>query len=102
MEEWTTEEVQARVAKEAVVCIYFYTPMCGTCQVAKKMISVVEELLPQITFGMNNVNYGRELTEAYQIESVPYLLLVKGGEVQKRIIAFQSVPYLYSECKKLL
>ncbi len=101
MEEWTKEEVQNAVIEEPVVCVYLYTPICGTCQVAKKMMTVVQDLLPQLKIGMNNLNYGKELAEIYQIESVPCLLLVRDGKIQKRIYTFQSVPYLYNECKRM-
>lgn len=101
MEEWTIDEVKDAIINEPVVGIYFYTPMCGTCQVTKKILNVVEVLLPHLKIGMYNLNYGRELAEVYQIESVPCLLLVKEGKVQKQIYAFQSVEYIYEECQKL-
>lgn len=101
MEEWTVINVEDAIVNGKTACIYFYTPMCGTCQLAKKMLTVVKALLPQLTIGMHNVNYGRELAEAYQIESVPCLFLVKDGQVQQRIYAFQSVEYIYDECQRV-
>ncbi|OZS76985.1 hypothetical protein CF394_13620 [Tetzosporium hominis] len=78
--------------------LYIYTPMCGTCQVASKMLSVCEQLIdeeiPQI-----NANYAPELMHEHQIESVPCLLIQKGEEPIEKIYAFQSVPYLLEKIK---
>lgn len=78
--------------------LYIYTPMCGTCQVASKMLSVCEQLIdeeiPQI-----NANYAPELMHEHQIESVPCLLIQKCEEPIEKIYAFQSVPYLLEKIK---
>lgn len=78
--------------------LYIYTPMCGTCQVASKMLHVCEQLIdgdiPQI-----NANYAPELMHLHQIESVPCLLIQKDGELTEKIYAFQSVPYLLEKIK---
>lgn len=79
--------------------LYVYTPMCGTCQVASKMLTVCEEVL-QETFTQLNANYAPELMHEHQIESVPCLLIQnKEGNFDK-IYAFHSVPYLLEQIKK--
>lgn len=94
MNEWNGEEIIKKVSAEETFCLYLYTPICGTCQVASKMISVVKEIVPTVEFGKSDVNFIREVTNRYEIESVPCLLLFKKGKLQQKIYAFHSVPYL--------
>jgi thioredoxin 1 len=101
MEEWTKEEIDAFLEGEKTGFIYFYTPMCGTCQVAGKMLTVIEQLLPTISAGKADLNYLPTMAERFEIESVPCLIVLNQGEVQEKVYAFQSVPYLYDKLKNL-
>ncbi len=80
--------------------LYLYTPMCGTCQVAGKMINIVAELFPLFKWGMINLNFIPDLAKAWEIESVPCLLIFKQNQIQQRIYAFHSVPFLYDSIKQ--
>ncbi len=100
MKEWSTNEWQTVVKNAEVAALYLYTPMCGTCAVASKMMNVIEELLPNVPIGMANINYTRNIAYDYEIESVPCLLVTKAGKVTNKVYAFQSVPYLYELLKK--
>lgn len=99
MKEWNTNEWQQ--AKEAydLTAYYLYTPMCGTCAVASKMLEVVEQLLPELPIGKANLNFTGSLPHELQIESVPCLIVTKRGEIVQKLYAFQSVPYLYELLK---
>lgn len=79
--------------KESTKWLYVYTPMCGTCQVASKMLSVCEEMLQQ-PIPQLNANYSPELMADEQIESVPCLLIKNEHGTYSKVYAFQSVPYL--------
>ncbi|WP_462405773.1 thioredoxin family protein [Gracilibacillus sp. Marseille-QA3620] len=81
--------------------IYAYTPLCGTCQVAGKMLDVAKELVCNVEIERVNLNYAKELAEQYQIESVPCLILLEGELVVDKIYAFQSVPYLIARLRDL-
>lgn len=81
--------------------LYVYTPMCGTCQVASKMLTVCEQLIdkevPQL-----NANYEPQLMNELQVESVPCLIIKKTETEVEKIYAFQSVPYLLEKLKTVL
>lgn len=81
--------------------LYLYTPLCGTCQVAGRMLSVVEQLLPDSNWLKADLNFVPSLAEEYAIESVPCLLVLKNNQLIKKIYAFQSVPFLYENLKSL-
>ncbi|KAA0545320.1 thioredoxin family protein [Bacillus sp. BGMRC 2118] len=99
MEEWSATEFEQ--AKEGVVAVFFYTPLCGTCKLGERMLQVVKELLPTIKFKKINLNYSAELSTQLEIQSVPCLTVLKDGEVVKQIFAFQSVEYLYLELSSM-
>jgi thioredoxin 1 len=91
-----TESIQAFLTK-GKSALYLYTPMCGTCQVAGKMLDVVESMNIGLPVERVNLNYHKDIAREFEIESVPCLLLLSEGKVKKKIYAFQSVPYIYEE-----
>ncbi|WP_335870280.1 thioredoxin family protein [Bacillus sp. 2205SS5-2] len=96
---WTTAELEEKLEKQPIIALYLYTPMCGTCQVAGRMLDVTSELLPSFPIGKMDLNFAPELAEEYGVESVPCLLTMIDGELHQKIYAFKSVPYLYEELK---
>lgn len=100
MEEWSKEQWEAAIQSGEKAAFYLYTPMCGTCAVASKMLSVIEQLLPQLQIGKANINFLEQIAYEHQIESVPCLLVTDGWKVTDKIYAFQSVPFLYELLKK--
>ncbi|ASB67000.1 Thioredoxin-like protein YusE [Bacillus velezensis] len=51
------QENELESIQDDVYLLNLYTPFCGTCQLASKMLTVVEEMLPGAAFYKNNVNY---------------------------------------------
>jgi thioredoxin 1 len=94
MEEWNEQDLNMAIQWKRSFCFYLYTPMCGTCQVASRILEVSLQLFPDITCGKMNLNLTRHIPEQYQIESVPCLLIFKNGTLHKKVYAFQSVPYI--------
>lgn len=101
MQEWSREEIQKLLDENRTGLLYVYTPLCGTCQVAGKMLTVVKELLPHQEIGKADLNYLPHLAEAFGIESVPCLLMIKDGKLIEKIYAFQSVPYLLNQLNRI-
>lgn len=95
MKEWNRQQWQDALETGEQTAFYLYTPMCGTCAVASKMMDVIEYLLPNLAMGKANINYTEQLAYDFQIESVPCLLIAKDGKIVNKIYAFQSVPFLY-------
>ncbi|WP_251550026.1 thioredoxin family protein [Neobacillus muris] len=98
MDEWNRSNLALFLEGSATGVVYFYTPMCGTCQLAGKMLRVIEELV-DIEMGKMNLNYYPDLAEQFKIESVPCLLFVNNGELIETLYAFHSIPYLLEKIK---
>jgi len=79
--------------------IYFYTPLCGTCKLAERMLIIVAELLPQLPLYQCNINFMPDVARDWRIESVPCLAVIEGGELSHKEYALQSVPYLHERLK---
>lgn len=54
--DWTGAEATALIENEEKTVLYVYTPMCGTCQLAKKMLTVVEMTIEGLKIGMLDLN----------------------------------------------
>ncbi|KOP80003.1 thioredoxin family protein [Cytobacillus solani] len=102
MQEWSRKMISEALAGDQVSLIYLYTPLCGTCQVAGKMMTVIKELLPNLPIGKTDLNYMPDVAEKWEIESVPCLLIFKNGMLEEKVYAFQSVPYLLNKIKSLI
>lgn len=94
LENWTRERWEQEKAQAEQALLYVYTPLCGTCQVASRMMLVVEELKKELPMGKADLNYLADLAIDYEIESVPCLLIAEKGHIKEKIYAFQSIPYL--------
>jgi thiol-disulfide isomerase/thioredoxin len=80
--------------------LYLYTPFCGTCQLAKKMLTVVEAALPSLDIYMANLNFLPKQALDWGIESVPCLLVFENGSVIHKKYAFHSVEHVYQILKE--
>ncbi|PLR82878.1 thiol reductase thioredoxin [Bacillus canaveralius] len=94
MKEWTREDIEKQLEAGGPAVIYFYTPLCGTCQLAGKMLEVAAMLFKEVPIGQANLNFVPEFSELLTVESVPCLVIFKDGKLQEKLYAFHSVPYL--------
>jgi thioredoxin 1 len=96
----STSALYDSINTHELTAVYLYTPMCGTCQVAGRMMEIVKKLPQSFHFDKVNLNYLPQFAEEQSIESVPCLILYKNSKERERIYAFQSVPHLYEMLKK--
>ena len=96
------DELNSLLVKEELVTTLVYTPTCGTCHVAKKMLEVIKAAKPDLLITMINLNYHANLAEEFEIMSVPCIIIYKNGKFVEKIYAFESVPYLYKKITSYL
>lgn len=91
---------ELNVQREAAL-VYFYTPLCGTCAEASRMLNIaLETLRPDLPALSCNMNFAPKLAKEWEIESVPCLILFRDGGVEEKIYAFHSVSFLYDFLKQ--
>ncbi|MDF1510917.1 thioredoxin family protein [Robertmurraya sp. DFI.2.37] len=100
MKDLSAQDILNLMEQENVFFLYLYTPLCGTCQVAGKMLEIVEKLFPNETWGKCDLNYIPNFALEWEVESVPCLLLFNESRIMKKVYAFHSVPYLYELIKE--
>jgi thioredoxin-like negative regulator of GroEL len=102
VKEVTAAEIMQKLQTEPKpFAVFFYTPLCGTCKLAERMLSVVEAAIPDAPIFRANINGMSEWAERWRISSVPALFLFSRGEITDRHYALRSVDFLYRLLKPL-
>jgi len=78
--------------------LYVYAPMCGTCAIASRMLTIVEATKDGEWIQQANGNFIPEVLEQAQVMSVPALLKIEDNRVVSRLYAFQSVQNVFAFC----
>ncbi|MFC5714284.1 thioredoxin family protein [Thalassorhabdus alkalitolerans] len=99
MEEVSEKQLHAVLQRDQAVMIYFYTPWCGTCKIAEKMILAAEELSAAPSAYKGNVNLMPEIVQQLKIQSVPCVKIFKEGDCKETIYAFGSIESFINNLK---
>ncbi|MFD2116619.1 thioredoxin family protein [Paenibacillus yanchengensis] len=84
-------------ADHADIAVLLTSPFCGTCQVAEKMLTVVQAAKPTYSLYKINANFIAQQLEQWQITTVPALLIFKQGNLHETLLTMYSVSYLYEK-----
>ena len=77
----TKENFEAEVLKsQKTVLIDFWATWCGPCQMLSPVVDEFAEENPEISVCKVNVDDQPELAMAFGIESIPTLVVIKGGK----------------------
>lgn len=102
MQELTIAELDRLCAeRKQPFALFVYTPMCGTCKLAERMLTVTTEALPNAPVYRININTAPSLAKRWQVKSVPALLLLDKGKVYECHYAIHSVGFLFDVLRTL-
>lgn len=77
----TKENFEAEVLKsQKTVLIDFWATWCGPCQMLSPVVDEFAEENPDVSVCKVNVDEQPELAMAFGIESIPTLVVMKGGK----------------------
>ena len=74
-------EFESYLASEGISFIDFWASWCGPCKAFAKVFEKVSKENKNINFLSVNIEKETELTETFEIRSVPHLIVIKNGIV---------------------
>nr|MDD6336061.1 thioredoxin [bacterium] len=79
----TKDNFQQEVMQSQLpVLIDFWAPWCGPCRMAGPIVDAVEQQTAgRAKVGKINVDEQPELAQAFQVVSIPMMVVIKGGQV---------------------
>jgi len=95
MEEWLAADVERMLHPFAPDFVLFlYTPLCGTCKKAERMLEVLQVMRPHLPVYKVNINLLPELAQSWKVTSIPCVAVISRGKVIDRLYAMRSVDHL--------
>ncbi|MCE7792121.1 thioredoxin family protein [Salipaludibacillus sp. CUR1] len=93
------KSLKYRLQSEKQVWVYFYAPLCGTCELARYFLNIVEKAEQAEVAIEADLNYFKKEAEVWGIESVPCLVRFEDGKPESKLYAFESVSNVYDFIK---
>ena len=92
----SVEKITAQIFEEQIktsdktVLIDFYADWCGPCKMIAPTIHEIAQENPQIKVVKVNVDEETPLAIKFGIQSIPTLVIMKDGEILKKIVGLRS------------
>jgi thioredoxin-like negative regulator of GroEL len=103
MIEWTQNELLTHDEKaDSAFALFLYTPLCGTCKLTERMLDIIMTMEPELPLYKSNINFLPQITQEWQIQSVPCIVVAEVGKPKKMIYRMQAVDDLYHQLIPLM
>jgi thioredoxin 1 len=101
--EVTDANFQAEVVEaEQAVLVDFWAPWCGPCRVVAPVLEEINAERDDLRVVKLNVDDNQETAAAYQVLSIPTIILFRNGQVAKTVIGALPKKRLQAELEPAL
>jgi len=91
----TTGAFEKVAKQDSPVLIDFWAPWCGPCRMQGPILDQVSDTLgDKAIIAKVNVDEEPQLAATFGVQSIPTLVVLKGGQVAKRWVGVQQAPAL--------
>ena len=95
----TSDNYEEEVMKsDKTVLIDFYADWCGPCKMMSPIIDqIAEEKADYLKVGKVNVDENQDLAMQYGIMSIPTVVIIKNGQVEKTFVGLRDKNEILNE-----
>ena len=87
----TVETFETEVLKNPKpVLVDFWAPWCGPCKMVGPILEEIAADRDDIVVAKVNVDDNMALAKQYRIISIPTMMLMKNGEIAKKLVGFHE------------
>ncbi len=99
----TDSNFQAEVLEsETPVLVDFWAPWCGPCRLVAPVLEEIASERDDLRIVKLNVDENQQTAAAFEVLSIPTMILFKHGQVAKKLIGAQPKRKLESELEPVL
>ena len=99
----TDQDFQSLIAGDTPTLVDFWAEWCGPCRMIAPMVDeIAAEYAGKITVAKLNVDENPQTAGAYDVMSIPTLIVYQNGEAKKRIVGARPKHALLAEIQEFI
>jgi thioredoxin 1 len=99
----TDNSFQAEVIEsDQPVLVDFWAPWCGPCRMVHPVLEEIASERPDLKIVSLNIDENQQTGAAYEVLSIPTLILFKNGQIAKKVIGAYPKKRLEAELEPAL
>jgi thioredoxin 1 len=98
MKEVTTEDFKSSVLEsDKPVLVDFWAAWCGPCKALAPILEKIASETEDVTISRLNVDENQALAGQYGVQSIPTMIIFKGGKEAKRLVGLLPAQAIKAE-----